>query len=139
MFILLLILILSTGIFTYNAASVSIDTSRLEATEIQAFNQPIVQYEGRQMGSQVKVLLSTLISNAGMNQYDDDRLPDISYIEGEGPVVGESLCDIESDSFDINTTTISELRAKLENSHYYEIEFEYDASTGLIDEVIIYY
>ncbi len=139
MFILLLILILSTGIFTYNAATVSVDTSRLEATEIQVFNESFAVYEGSQMGSQVKSLISTVISNAAMNEYDDDKLPDITYIEGDGPVVGDSLCDIDSDSFDINTTAMSELKSNISNSHYYEIEFEYDYSTGLIEEIIIYY
>ena len=67
MFILLLILIFSTGIFTYNAATVSVDTSTLEATEIQVFNESLAIYEGRQMGSQVKSLISTVISNAAMN------------------------------------------------------------------------
>lgn len=139
MFILLLILIFSTGIFTYNAATVSVDTSTLEATEIQVFNESLAIYEGRQMGSQVKSLISTVISNAAMNEYDDDRLPDISYVEGEGPIVGEDLCDIESDSFETNIDLISELKTKIDNSHYYEIEFEYDDSTGLIEEIIIYY
>ena len=78
MFILLLILILSTSLFTFNAATSSVTESmnNLNPIEIQAFNEPIIQYEGRQMGSQVKSLLGTLIVNAGNNQdFDDVAFP----------------------------------------------------------------
>lgn len=141
MFILLLILILSTSLFTFNAATSSVTESmnNLNAIEIQGFNEPIVQYEGRQLGSQVKSLLATLIANAGNNQDFDERLPDIKYVPGEGPEVEDDLCNIYSDSFDINIEAMSKLKSQIANSHYYEIEMSYNSETGLVEEIIINY
>lgn len=141
MLILLFILIFSMGLYTFNTATSTVtqNMERLESAEIQDFNDSITQYEGRRMGSLVKALISTLVSNAGMNQDNDDRLPDIVYNEGEGPVLDEYLCNIYSDSFDTNVEAMMELRSKIENSHYYEIEVSYNNETGLVEEIIINY
>ena len=141
MLILLFILIFSMGLYTFNTATSTVtqNMERLESAEIQDFNYSITQYEGRRMGSLVKALISTLVSNAGMNQDNDDWLPDIVYNEGEGPVLDEYFCNIYSDSFDTNVEAMMELRSKIENSHYYEIEVSYNNETGLVEEIIINY
>ena len=77
--ILLSILIIALGIFVFNAAKGAIKTDQLDATEKATFNDPIAQYEGRQLGSSVKSLLSHLISNAGNNSDASERLPDVYY------------------------------------------------------------
>lgn len=141
MFILLLILILSTSLFTFNAATSSVTESmnNLNSIEIQAFNEPIVQYEGRQMGSQVKSLLGTLITNAGNNKDSNERLPDIKYVPGEGPTVDSNLKSIISNVKNTKINEMNKLKSKIANSHYYTVEFTYDDATGLVKSVTITY
>ncbi len=137
--ILLSILIIALGIFVFNAAKGAVNTDQLDATEIQAFNEPITQYEGRQMGSQVKSLLGTLISNAGNNAESAERLPDIKYVKGEGPTVDAALVNIVSNVANTGINNMSKLKSKIANSHYYEIEVFYDDSTGLVNKIVINY
>ena len=137
--ILLSILIIALGIFVFNAAKGAVNTDQLDATEIQAFNEPIIQYEGRQMGSQVKSLLGTLISNAGNNSESAERLPDIKYEKGDGPNVDSCLENITSNVQNTNINLMSKLKSKIASSHYYEIEFTYDDTNGLVNLVTIKY
>lgn len=137
--ILLSILIIALGIFVFNAAKGAVNTDQLDATEIQAFNEPITQYEGSQMGSQVKSLLGTLITNAGNNAEAAERLPDIVYKEGDGPKVDATLKNIISNVKNTHIDLMSKLKSKIANTHYYEIEVEYDNSNGLVNKVIISY
>ena len=137
--ILLSILIIALGIFVFNAAKGAVNTDQLDATEIQAFNEPITQYDGRQMGTQVKSLLGTLISNAGNNAESAERLPDIVYVKGEGPVIEGNLANIVSNVANTRINDMSKLKSKIANSHYYDVEIEYDDSTGLVSKITINY
>ena len=137
--ILLSILIIALGIFVFNAAKGALNTDQLDATEIQAFNEPIIQYEGRQMGSQVKSLLGTLITNAGNNKDSNERLPDITYVPGEGPTVNAQYCNIISNVKNTKINDMNGLKSKIANTHYYTIEFSYDDVTGLVKSVKITY
>ena len=137
--ILLSILIIALGIFVFNAAKGAVNTDQLDATEIQAFNEPIIQYEGRQMGSQVKSLLGTLITNAGNNKDANERLPDIKYVPKDGPIVNQKLQNIVSNVQNTRINEMNNLKSKIANSHYYTVEFTYDDATGLVKQVTITY
>ena len=136
--ILLSILIIALGIFVFNAAKGAVNTDQLDATEIQTFNEPIVNYEGSQMGSQVKSLLSLLITNAGNNAESAERLPDIVYNKGDGPQ-NININTIVSNVQNTRINDMSTLKSRISSTHYYEVEIEYDDNTGLVNKVIISY
>lgn len=136
--ILLSILIIALGIFVFNAAKGAVNTDQLDATEIQTFNEPIVNYEGTQMGSQVKSLLSLLITNAGNNSESAERLPDIVYNKGDGPQ-NINVTNIISNVQNTKINDMSTLKSRISSTHYYEVEIDYDDSTGLVNKVTITY
>ena len=138
--ILLSILIIALGIFVFNAAKGAVNTDQLDATEKQTFNAPIEQYEGEQIGSSVKQLLSELISNAGNNKDADERLPDIEYKDtnAKGPNMPANIKSINSSVANTNTGLMSGLRSKISNTHYYTIDIEYNDS-GLVSKITINY
>ena len=149
--ILLSILIIALGIFVFNAAKGAIKTDQLDATEKATFNDPIAQYEGRQLGSSVKSLLSHLISNAGNNSDAAERLPDVTYKNVGGPVIKltvdgtetsiakDGTLKIESTVAGTNIAFMSQLRSKISQTHYYNVEIGYDDTTGLVNSVTINY
>lgn len=137
--LLVMMITMSTGLYVFNTAEVSVNTDMIESTEVQTINEQFTMYEGRQLGSQVKALLSLVITNAGNNATDDERLLDIEYVPGDGPAVDYSLEYIESDISNVNISLISELKSKISNNHYYEVEIIYDDSTGLVNGIIINY
>lgn len=139
MIIMLFVLILSMGLFTFNSASTVVEVDRLDAIEIQTFNEPITQYEGLQTGTQVKALIGTLITNTGYNDGFDDRLPDIEYVPNNGPDVDDSLLYIESDSINTHIDLMSQLKSKIANTHEYNVEIEYNNDNGLVEKIIIIY
>ena len=142
-----MILTLSTGLYTVNVAENVIDVKSLDMTEIAVFNDPILQYEGRQQGSSVKSLLSYLISNTAVNSESEERLPDITYSDSEESlevsIDGYTMIDgkltIVSDVSNTQITAISQLRKNISNSHFYEIEIEINDETGFVEHIIIKY
>ena len=68
--ILLCILIIAIGMFIYNSAQSTITDSMtsLSTQEIDAFNNQFTSYEGKQTGTQVKAMISKLISNQSTDQ-----------------------------------------------------------------------
>ena len=79
--ILLSILIIALGIYVFNMAKGATNTDQLDAVQKQAFNNQFTQYKGNQNGNVVKELLNICVSNCDKYAEDEDRLPDIVYIE----------------------------------------------------------
>lgn len=73
--VLLSILIIAMGVLIFNKAKSSADTTSLDQTEINMFNSKFERYDGTQLGSQVKSLMSFAISNASTNGEDPIKLP----------------------------------------------------------------
>lgn len=136
---LLMMITMSTGVYIFNTADSSVYTEEIEVSEVQMFNDAFLIYEGEQIGSQVKTMISRVINNIEIYSDDNERLPDISYISGNGPSVDSSLIYIESDSSDTNIDLMSELKTKISNTHYYYVEIICNESTGLVEEIIINY
>jgi uncharacterized membrane protein YvbJ len=112
--------------------------------EILEFNAGIEKYLGSQMGKDVKELLSYLIENANENE-NENELPDVKYVADENAEDSavsalSSLKDatIVSTLEEPNLLYLSSLRAKINNSHYYNISFSYN-ETGYISKIIIKY
>jgi flagellar basal body-associated protein FliL len=112
--------------------------------EILDFNAEIEKYSGSQMGKDVKELVSYLIENANETE-DENELPDIKYVADESAedtvkAVFSELEDatIVSSLEEPNLLLLSSLRAKINNSHYYNISVSYN-ETGYISKIIIKY
>lgn len=80
--ILLSILIIALGVYVFNMAKGAIDTNALDSVTITTFNDPIVNYEGKQPGTSVQSLLSHLIANSSTNAGSAEKLPDVYYWDG---------------------------------------------------------
>jgi hypothetical protein len=138
--ILLSILIIALGIYVFNMAKSAVNTDQLSSVEKDTFNQTFTMYEGKQIGSDVKSLLSNVISNAGTNKDSAERLPDILYVDnGTGPTVNDDLANIVSKVGDTKVNEISSLRSKIASSHYYTVDFTMDDQTGLVSLITITY
>ena len=78
-------------------------------------------------------------TNAGNNKDSNERLPDITYVPGEGPTVNAQYCNIISNVKNTKINDMNGLKSKIANTHYYTIEFSYDDVTGLVKSVKITY
>lgn len=147
--ILLSILIIALGIFIYNQARGAINVNTLDSQTINAFNSPIAEYEGSSLGSNLRSLISNLISQAGTYAGSADYLVSVtlndsvtlanSGIDGVSgnkieAVGGETAAAKNDDYID----ALTKIRSALVNSHYYEVSVQYGAS-GLISQVTIDY
>jgi hypothetical protein len=147
--ILLSILIIALGIYVFNIAKSAVNTDQLSSVEKDTFNKTFTMYEGEQIGSDVKALLSNVISNIGTNKDSDERLPDIQYVDtGKGPSfkVGTQTFGGNNGSWKIISNVsnskmneISALRSGIASSHYYTVDFTMDDQTGLVSLIKITY
>jgi len=74
--ILLSILIIGLGMAVYNNATSSTKSANLDAQELQAHNSQFLAYEGKQKGSTVKSLITTIKNN---NREYLDRMVEITF------------------------------------------------------------
>ena len=129
--VLIVILLIGIGMLIYSRSTGVVDTaaSTMNTQEIQAFNSQFTPYEGKQTGSSVRVLLSTVISHNGTNVNNTEKQVQVtgSYVDGEETKMLE------------NSTTSSDialLSADIDPAGSYTVKFAYGAD-GLIDTVTI--
>lgn len=99
------------------------------------FNSEFLIYDGKNIGSSVRALLSLVIGNARENSSDATKLIDIKYqlsLNGE-------FKEIFSNTSNTNIEAIEELRDSLELKHEYYVEYIYSKKTGNISGIIIKY
>lgn len=139
--ILLSILIIALGIFIYNQARGAINTNTLDAQTISAFNSPIEEYEGSSLGSNLRSLISTLISQAGTYAGSADYLPTAELVDSvtgvDNPITATGGDEAAEDNTDY-LESLTNIRSALVNSHYYTVTIAYGDS-GLISDINIYY
>ena len=77
--ILLSILIIAIGIYIFNGANSTVVNSMQSMTtsEIEAFNNQFLSYDGKQSGSNVKALIGRLIANANTYKEEYGKVPTI--------------------------------------------------------------
>ena len=137
--ILLSILIIALGIYVFNMAKSATDTNQLDTAAKNTFNAQFEQYEGRQVGSSVKSLLSYMINNAGTNADSADKLPDFEYKGSTSEAAKNVLNGIANSTVgNTNTTLMSQLRSAISATHYYTVSIDY-AADGLVNKVTIAY
>lgn len=149
--ILLSILIIALGIYVFNMAKGATNTNQLDSVEKSSFNDPFTNYEGKQIGTSVKQLITYAISNATTNADSDEKLPDIRYIDANskgnkmnvggttGWGQGSAGANLVSNVTNANIDNMSSLRKQIAASHYYTVSFDYDNATGLVNLITIEY
>ena len=129
--VLIAILLIAMGVAIFNKAQSSYDTTSLDATEINMFNSKFERYSDKQLGSQVKSLLSFAISNASTNGDDPVKLPTVT----DGTNTASGGTDATSDISNY-VKARGTIRNGILSTHTYKINLEY-GSTGLINKITI--
>jgi hypothetical protein len=134
--ILLSILIIGIGMYIYNSSSNSISNaaSQISQQDISSYNKQFEMYEGKQVGTNVKSLIQTLISGAQENQEEVTKLPDLIY----EPVSGEAY-RVTSKVGGTNIIGFNKARTAIESKHYYNVVLYTSSTTALIDRIVIEY
>lgn len=150
--ILLSILIIAIGMYIYNSSTNSITNAagQISQQDIQAFNNQFIMYEGKQVGTNVKALLTTIASICKENAEEETRLPDVhfkakssgdysSYTTVATSLESKATMTGSESGEEKTQVALNKVRTAIESRHYYTIEYQMCPETGLIDMVIIKY
>lgn len=116
--VLVAILIISVGMMIFSQGSDVINQSsgKINQVEVQAFNNGFDSYEGDQKGSQVKQLISSVISsNATYEGTQDDK---VITVDATGVAKVNKSGNTSAD--------LSTIRSRLTAGSNYKVEFEYE-------------
>ena len=131
--ILLAMLLIALGIRVFNGARNSADETVLDSAEITMFNQKFERFAGKSIsGSNVKSLCSFAISNASTNKEEPRKLPEV--------ILYKSLYEVSVSADPDNTDYVNKLgtmRTKIKSAKSYEVNLQYNNSSGLIDSIKI--
>ncbi len=120
---------------------VNITTSKKQSSTEEAprinneFNTLFATNKGSQLGTDVKGLISKLISNANNNSAHADKLPDLYYQADEN---GEFTL-VESTVENPNISALEVAKDRISTRHSYFVSFLYSRANGNITGVIIKY
>jgi len=141
--ILLSILIIAIGMFIYNSSAGTIADSAdaISSYEKDSFNAIWEAYDKSQPGSNVKTLISKLISNATTYKEEASRLPSLVYkaTSGGGEVTVKGAEDAIGDSVESYISNLTKARTAIESKHTYKIELDYSGSTSLVNKITVTY
>lgn len=136
--ILLSILIIAIGMYIYNSSTNSIygAATQISQQDIAAFNNQLEMYADRQVGTNVRSLITVMASICKENAEEETKLPDL-HLE---PKDGATVIDVEPTVAD-GTMQIefNKAKAQVEARHYYNVVFNTCPVTGLIDCVVVEY
>lgn len=116
--VLIAILIISVGmmIFSQGDSVIKGSQGKIDQVAVQAFNSAYDSYEGKQKGSALKQLISTVISsNATYDGTQEDKVISVTFDSYES---GKAVKD---------STELSKLRQKLTAGTTYTVSFDYQA------------
>ena len=144
--ILLSILIISFGIIVINNVRGNITGANVNDTEVQAFNNQFLSYDGKQSGSNVKALIGRLIANANTYKDEAQKVPSlgsVSHKYNNSSTLYENAYffpdrELQVYSFNTYIKRLSDIRGAVENKHEYTVTFSFD-QTGLIRLITIKY
>lgn len=138
--ILLSILIIAIGMYIYTSSQNSIQTAatQISAQEVDSFNQTWQMYEGVQTGANVKTVISKLTSNASSNADEETRLPDLYYEATANEADGKGVT-VTSTITDTNVSGFNTARTSIQSRHEYTVTLTTDASTSLVNGIIVTY
>lgn len=122
--VLIAIMIIGVGIRIFQSGQETVNSSigKMDQIEIDTFNSELLAYEGNQKGSNVKQLITKVITlNATNKGTYDDRVIKINY-NGSG--------DLEE------ANALAEKRTLITNGKTYDVKMEYN-SGGLVNKITI--
>ena len=128
-------------IFVIALIIINISTSRRQSSTEEAprinneFNNLFATSKGSQLGTDVRGLISKLISNANANSSDANKLPDLYYQAEEN---GEFVL-VTSTVENPNISGFETAKDKISTRHSYFVSYLYSRATGNITGVIIKY
>ena len=144
--ILLSILIIAIGIYIFNGANSTVVNSMQSMTtsEIEAFNNQFLSYDGKQSGSNVKALIGRLIANANTYKEEYGKVPTIR-TSANGVNTSKSYASsifsyplVSDTNLKNYIEGLANIRNNLENKHEYTIELIF-GSSGIISNIGIKY
>lgn len=129
--ILISILIIAIGMYIYSNSQSSIynATSQMSTQEKSAFNQAWTIYEGNQLGSNCRTLISQLISSNSTNANEAGKLISLTV---DGQVVTPQVNNIQS-------VAMTALKDNIDLRHTYTVTTSQNEATGLVDMITITY
>lgn len=129
--ILISILIIAIGMYIYTNSQASIygATAQMSTQEKSAFNQTWTIYEGNQLGTNCRTLISQLISSNSTNSNEAGKLISLTV---DGETVTPEVNNIQSEA-------MTELRNTIDLRHTYTVTTNQNEETGLVDEIVITY
>ena len=143
--ILIAILIIALGVTIFNRAQDAASTESLDTAEINMFNQKFEKYSTGDsediLGSQVKTLISTAISNASTNKDDQIKLPDVSFTDKNDTttkVEGHTKVTEQDDGLKTYINALSNIKNNINSTHSYTVRCKY-GDAGLITLITIEY
>lgn len=101
----------------------------LEETERLTFNSKFIKYKGKQIGSNVSVLLSCLEANSETQGDNENHLPYIIYINSDGEYYEETT----------DVSIINEDIGEINKANTYYVEMAENEESGLIHGIVISY
>ena len=139
--ILLAILIIAIGIYIFNSAQGTIDSSlqSMSSQEKDAFNSQFTSYQGDKIsGSNVKALMTKLAANYGSYADEPSKVPSVNFYKKSTNTTADLTASYDSVSTSATgyTDDISEIRNATVNKHTYKVEMNFGAS-GIIEEINI--
>lgn len=120
--VLIAIMIIGVGIMIFQSGQETVNSSigKMDQIEIDTFNSELLAYEGNQKGSNVKQLITKVITlNATNTGTYDDRVITINY---------------DGDAYEANQ--LATKRTLITNGKTYDVKMEYN-SGGLVNKITI--
>lgn len=125
------------------------ENDSMSIQEIEAFNNQFESYRGKQTGSQISSLTGRLIGNCSTYRDEYAKVPSVKFEQlkendESGELKEDLIVNIEYNELNEDLAQeyidgLSKIKNNLINKHTYNVEFYYDATTGLLNEVIITY
>jgi predicted PurR-regulated permease PerM len=134
--ILISILIIAIGMYIYSSSTNSINEGigSMSTQEKEAFNANWANYEGKQTGTQVKAMISKLISNANTYQEESGKVIGVNLVN-----IGSNLANITYNDLNTYVGSLNSLNKAIQARHVYKVSVDYSATTSLINTITISY
>ena len=134
-FVIIVIIVVSLGLFIMKSSQNFVDSSNLSLSDTSEFNNLWLVYSGKQSGSDIKILLKKLATNAEENKNNPAMLPDLAYKIH----ASDDFEFIYSTKKLNHSDSMRDLMAKIYLKHYYTVDFVYTADKTQIIGIIIKY
>ena len=127
--ILICILLIGVGMLVYNGALNGIlgGMSSIDANTKEQFNSAFTQYEGKKSGANARAVIGNIITSNSTNQEEEGKL--VSLVVETTPYTATPN--------DLKMNEMSKAKSNINTGAYYNIELEYNTSTGLVNKVKI--